>query len=100
MQAKLISSLLQLTVYFTYLEELKLWKPNGEDWKLKREIGLQILANLKEDLNEERKGEHFIVTYTILDSKVQPVFPVMCNTIQKQIFNNDLVIRACLLKAM
>ena len=60
-----------------YLEELKLWKPNGEDWKLKREIGLQILANLKEDLNEERKGEHFIVTYTILDSRVQPVFPVM-----------------------
>jgi hypothetical protein len=35
-------------------KKLKLWKPNGGDWKFKRDIGLQVLSELTEDLNKNR----------------------------------------------
>ena len=43
------------------LEELKLWKPSGEDWKPKNEIGLQLLSQLKEDLNAKSQSEHLVI---------------------------------------
>ena len=35
---------------------MKLWKPNGEDWKPKQRVGLHVLDQLTEDLKAERNS--------------------------------------------
>ena len=47
------------------IEELKLWKPNGEDWKPKKEIEFQLLTQLEEDLSAERQSEHFVMSSNV-----------------------------------
>jgi hypothetical protein len=59
--------------------DLRLWKPNGEDWKPKRKLYLPQLTQLKDDLCGKRTGEgddsfHMLDIRTELpDGTVQPV---------------------------
>ena len=40
---------------------MKLWKPKGEEWKPKREIGLQLLTQLEAVLNAERESKYLVL---------------------------------------